>query len=487
MIAPRPCPPLLAQILRAVPRRYALPASPAQAVPAHMQGPTVRLAVAIEAARLARLQGQAPSDAVRQTFLEALGQLLGDAVRPERGDPAFQALLLREAAPRVREFASLSAQAERDRRDIRQAVNAIAHPAKQQRLAAGLREHLARWHALATAQAWPALALALQQPLPPGPLDAASERGLARLRGTPALERLVRLAHLAEDTQVRQYRALWDRTGPQPGSAAAAAQGRANQARGNAVEAATASVLRQIAARLNADEDDDAYQVVTSARVPPTLPGSADYAKTEWDAILLRRAPSPNLDERMGWDVCLLAEAKASVDAATTDLPRLTRGLRLLASATQPAYPFDTRQGTFWLRGPSLATLPSDESALEDRILYCCDAPVEPAPRLLGAAHRMQLLSAPASLAYASRLARGEPVSLDALAPVWQQLLSAPAWQSVLTQYARLRQVRALMVHVGDLAATLDGDLCAPALTPAHAPSDAPPETPPASADPPGA
>lgn len=236
---------------------------------------------------------------------------------------------------------------------------------------------------------------------------------------------------------------------------AAAEQGRVNQARGNAVEAATAEALRRLAQCLDtAEHSPGRYRVITSVRVPPTLPGHAEYAKTEWDAILLRRADDTESADA-AWDVCLLAEAKASVDAATTDLPRLARGLRLLGSAQAAAYPFETREGTVWLRGASLATLEDDEAALPDVVLYCCDAPAEPAPRLLGAAHRMQLLSAPASLAYANGLASGKAADPSRLAPVWTQLLEATAWRPVLTQYTRLRQVRALMVHVGDLVDAL--------------------------------
>ena len=49
-----------------------------------------------------------------------------------------------------------------------------------------------------------------------------------------------------------------------------------------------------------------------------------------------------------------MVEAKASVEAATTDLPRLLRGLRLLARAQSGAvYAFATQQGRVQVRGAS--------------------------------------------------------------------------------------------------------------------------------------
>ena len=156
------------------------------------------------------------------------------------------------------------------------------------------------------------------------------------------------------------------------------------------------------------------------------------------------------------WDVCLLVEAKASTDAATTDLPRLLRGLRLLAHAdAQTTYVFESHQGPVRLRGAALAALSADDADLAGTILYFSDAPADTAPRLLNAAGRMQLLSAQESLDFASALASGEAPDASALSPVWQQLLVAPRWSTVLNQFARLRQVRELMVHVDDVHAAI--------------------------------
>ncbi|KAG1257227.1 hypothetical protein G6F65_015994 [Rhizopus arrhizus] len=110
--------------------------------------------------------------------------------------------------------------------------------------------------------------------------------------------------------------------------------------------------------------------------VPASIPASAERAKSEWDAVLLRQTRTDAATPV--WDVCLLLEAKASIDAATADLPRLQRGLRLLAHADDNAvYPFQTRQGVMHLRGASLRALPADPSDLanmrgqQDAIALC--------------------------------------------------------------------------------------------------------------------
>lgn len=189
---------------------------------------------------------------------------------------------------------------------------------------------------------------------------------------------------------------------------------------------------------------------MTSLRVPASIPASHERAKTEWDVVLLRRRSAE------AWDVCLLVEVKASVDAATTDFPRLLRGLCLLAQADADiVYAFDTQQGTVPLHGASLRALPTDEASLAATVLYCCDAPAEAAPRLLGAASRMQLLSAPATLAFASALAGTQHADPCDLEPVWHHLLASPKWGAVLHQLPMLRAVRDLMVHTDDLLAAL--------------------------------
>jgi hypothetical protein len=277
------------------------------------------------------------------------------------------------------------------------------------------------------------------------------------LLANPALARLQRLEALSSDEFVRRYQSLWDRNGPRPGSDSAAAQGSASRQRGAAVEASAAQVLEALARRLNETEGPQVtYRVVTSMRVPASIPASPERAKSEWDVVLLRSAPP--VDSTAVWDVCLLVEAKASVDAATTDLPRLLRGLRLLGHAKEDAvYSFESHEGTVRLRGASLSALPTDEADLASTVLYCCDAPAEATTRLLSAASRMQLLSAPASLEFASKLAEQQHMDTQCLEAVWHQLLESPRWRAVLHQYPMLRQARELMVHTADLSAAIDG------------------------------
>ncbi|MFD4838789.1 3-deoxy-D-arabino-heptulosonate 7-phosphate synthase [Achromobacter sp. NPDC058515] len=453
-----PSPSLLDETLRAVARRYRVPPMPAATPAMQESDPATALAIAIEQARVALLGGAAPDAAVKRLFVESLARLIREAMRAPQGDPVFQAMALRHRAPRVREHASLSAHAGQDRRAVHTAINGIAHPGKQQRLPPGpQREALAQLHAAAGSASWSALAAIARHvlALPETGHDAPVRRGLTQLLDDPGLARLQRLDALASDELVQQYQSLWDRNGPRPGSPAAAAQGSASRRRGAAVEALAAQALEALARRLGA-ETGAPYRVATSMRVPASMPGSAERAKTEWDAALLRQAPIA--DATPAWDVCLLVEAKASVDAATTDLARLLRGLRLLAQAdASVAYPFECGQGTLRLTGASLSALTTDEAGLARTVLYCCDAPAEPAPRLLGAAGRMQLLSAQASLEFAARLADGQAVEAQDLEPLWHELLTSRQWGAVLNQYPMLRQVRDLMVHTDDLLAAVNG------------------------------
>lgn len=450
-------PSLLDQTLSAVARRYRLPALPVAAPGMQRTDPAIALAIAIEQARMKVAGGVAPDAASRQLFVEALASLIHDAMRAQRGDPVFQAMVLRHRAPHVREHASLSTHADQDRRAVRAAVNAIAHPAKQQRMPPSPQsEALAQLHAATASASWPALADCARRiaAMPDLPRESPLERSLVQLLDSPALARLMRLHDLASDELVQRYQSLWDRQGPRPGSPEAAAQGSAARRRGAEVERLTALALEALAHGLDRDTGVP-HRVVTSMRVPAAIPGSAERAKTEWDAVLLRQAFIA--DAAPVWDVCLLAEAKASVDAAATDLPRLLRGMRLLAHADEHAvYPFESQQGTVRLNGASLRALTIDEASLAASVLYCCDAPAEATPRLLAATGRMQLLSAQASLEFASRLAAGQQADAQDLEPVWRQLLESPRWASVLEQYQTLRLGRELMVHTQDLLTAID-------------------------------
>ena len=448
---------LLDDTLRTVIRRYRLPAITAASGRPPEPNPATALAVVIEQAREALARGTPPEAALKDRFLEALERMIREAMRAEAGDPVFQATVLRHQDPRVREYASLAAHASQDRRRIHAAVNAIAHPARQQLAPEARRETLAQLHEWARAESWPALHDQAERLLAmPGTAQAPQwERGLRRLLAGGALERLRRLQALGSDARVQRYQALWDRNGPRSGSAHAVRQGSASHQRGAAVEALARVALEALARRLEQAEGLPAsYRVVTSMRVPAAIPAAQDRAKTEWDAVLLKRASHGGAAP--AWDVCLLVEAKASVDAAASDLPRLLRGLHLLAHAdTSVAYPFKTQQGMVSLRGASLGALGTGEADLARTVLYCSDAGADTGARLLSAASRMQLLCAPASVAYASGMAGGGQPGRRDLDPVWTDLLGSARWHTVLHQYPMLRRARELMVHTDDLLAAI--------------------------------
>ncbi|KAG1217786.1 hypothetical protein G6F35_008855 [Rhizopus arrhizus] len=293
---PMPLPPssaLLDDILRAVPRRYRVPETLAEVATMLHGGSSTALAVTVEQARLALAAGTTPDAATKQGFIQALARLIHEATRTEGGDPAFQAIVLRHGAPQVREFAHLSTTADQDRRQIHAAVNGIAHPAKLQRMAPSQdRDALAALQAAAASASWTALSEAAQRlrAMQEKTVEPAVQRALARLLDDPALARLQRLDALAPDGQVRQYQSLWDRHGPRSGSQTAAAQGCAAQRRGAAVEALATEALAALSQRLNEAEGGPLpYRVVTSMLVPASIPASAERAKSEWDAVLLRQ------------------------------------------------------------------------------------------------------------------------------------------------------------------------------------------------------
>lgn len=448
---PAPLPREIADRLQRAARRFRAPALPDSLAEARAHGTATALATTIEHARQALAAGSAPGDDVRALFLDALARHIAEAMRPEHGDAAFQAMVLRHRSPAVREFASLNAHAEADRRQIRSAANALAHPAKLQDQPAGeIRDGLQRMRQASAAADWSDVDDAIMDllGLPEVQDEPVLFRNLERIVSDDALRRLCRIEALAQQDEVQRYRALWARQGPAAGTGQATSAGSDAQRRGDAVEALAAQALEVLAARLNAEEDPPRYRVATSLKVPSSIPGDPRRAKSEWDVALLRRHDAGT------WDLLLLVEAKASADAATTDLPRLLRGLRLLAQADpQSTYAFASHQGEISLRGASLRALPTEEDDLARAVLYCSDAPAEQAPRLLSAASRMQLLSAPASLDFADRLERGVPVEPRQLKAVWDQLLTAPAFKPVLRQHATLRTVRELMLHPSDLMA----------------------------------
>ena len=462
-----PLPHAIAQRLRLAVRRFRAPPLPDSLEEARGRGTATALATAIERARLALAAGSAPGRDIRALFLDALARHIAEAMRPEHGDAAFQAMVLRHRSPLVREFASLNAHAERDRRRIRSGLNALAHPEKLQRQPPGqIRDTLQRAQAASTAGDWSSVADALLDlmGLPGIQDDPVLFRSLERLVFDDAFTRLRRIDALFKLGEVERYRSLWARQGPAAGSELATSTGTGAQQRGDAVEALAAAALQALADRLNAQAeaapDAPRYRIATSLRVPSSLGGDAQGAKSEWDVALLRRHEADQ-----AWDLCLIAEAKASPDAATTDLPRLLRGLRVLARADLDTdYPFAAHGGEVRLRGASLAALPTEEADLARAVIYCSDGEAERAPRPLNAASRMQLLSAPASLAVAARIEDGAAPDPSRLEPVWHQLLESPAFGPVLHQYPTLRTVRELMLHPDDLMAAIQYPAASPVL-----------------------
>lgn len=462
-----PCP-RIAALQNTVKRRYRMPARPAllaagtlwpdkregdDAVPETLAN---RVAIAMDRVREAIASRTSPDDSVRDEFCHALALLIRRAADPERGDAAFRALVLRTQSAAVREYTSLAACAERDRRAIAAAINAIAHPQRQQRMPAGARRDAAqRLYRLHTEQAWERLfvQVSAMRHAEAANDDPALARSLQRLLEGGMLGRMQRLSILSADPDVRAYQALRQRQGPAAGSAFARTQGQRSRQRGEAVEQQAARAMRTLASRLQASSRGEAmYDVVTSLRAPGSLPLQADYAKSEWDVVLLRQ--SPCRDDAGAYEVCLLIEAKAAVEAASGDLPRLLRGLRLLGSARPDMiYRCMTDQGEIDIHGASLASLAAAAQDPRQRVLYCTDAPVEKKPTLLTSGSRMQLLSNPHSVAFATRLQRGEAPEPKDLEKVWDQLVTAPKWEGLRQQHYFLHLAREMMVHVDDLLA----------------------------------
>ncbi|BEP33672.1 hypothetical protein GmRootV59_06460 [Variovorax sp. V59] len=446
---------LLLAALRTAPRRYRLPPLAADAEAAVAGGTEATIAFAIEVARIEKASPAAPAgdDGAQALFTRALAQLIRDALAPEYGDPAFKAAMLQAQDAQVHEHVQLSRQRAADRRTLRMAVDAIAHPGKLRREAAGaVRDALVRLHGLAAAGAWAELAEAIGQLLAqelPGPDNFRAP--LDAIRSSPALQRLVRGSELLRLERVQRYQALCEQRGPLAGSDAAAAEGRASAQQGRIAEQAAVEAFRSIADMLNRHcrEADSTYRVARGLRTPRGFPGEAGKAKEEWDAAIVR-------GEAGGASLVLLAETKASPAAATSDFPRLLRGLRRLAQARADAvYAFASADGEQRIAGASLQGLRPIRRLLPPHVIYCCSAPSEALPQPLGAAAKAVLLAEPASLAFAQQLARGEAPTHAALAPVWHALATAPRLQAALHQYETAQKARAAMLHPDDLLASV--------------------------------
>jgi hypothetical protein len=430
-----------------------MPPLPADADAAAASGADVALAFSLEAARMAK-EGHSPAPPrMQELFTRALAELIRKALAPTGGDPAFQALVLQAQNAQVDEHVRLAAQLAADRRAIRAATDAIAHPGKLRDLPAGaMRDALARLHRLAAAGSWTELASAIERLLGQ---DLCAEQRLQTLLGAilsdPALQRLARGSALLRHEAVQRYGALQEQRGPLAGSDAAAASGRASARLGELAEHTTAQAFLEIAETLNRRAGASAaYRVLRSLRPPPGFPGEANKAKDEWDAAIVRS------DAGGAADILLLAEIKASPAAATSDFPRLLRGLRRLAHASADrSYAFASADGEACILGASLRRLDPHGRSLPPQVIYCCSALPEAQPPVLSAASKAVLLAEPASLAFAHQLARGEAAPHAHLAPVWDALTTAPRLRSALHQYQSAQALRAAMLHPLDLLSAI--------------------------------
>lgn len=451
-------------------RRFRLPPLPDSADAARRAGVHVALAWAIERGRIASQHVAPPVAAhvthqtageARALFTWALGELVrcalglaGDATG-DGGDPAYQAEVLRRRDPQVRRFAELDQQAEQARRSLKALLDPVAHPGKLRSSPQGAaRDALQQLHEQASSGAWAALARHTHA------LRVSDNPELVRLRPWlqalethPGLAALAECEALLQQPEVQRHDALLRQATPPAGSEAALRQGSAANRRGATTEAATVQALQRVAQRLDEADGAARHHVVARLLVPAALPGSPDRAKSEWDAALLRRAADDAGDQ-----VVLLVEAKASPDAASSDLPRLLRGLQRLSQAdAHERYRFRCSAGEVTVSGASLQALQPHDHALPDPVIYCCDAASD-AGHVLSASARSMLLNTPACIAFAARLAQGERPSTHELDPLWHELLHARALRPVLHQYDNARTVRDAMLHPHDLLAALASD-----------------------------
>lgn len=431
---------LLLAALAAAPRRFRLPPLPADLAQASAAGTAPAIAFCIEAARAGRARGVPAPESVAALFMHTLAALIGQALQPQGGDPAFQALVLHSQDADVQAHVRLAAQADADRRALRAAVDALAHPGKLRGLPdSAPRDALARLHRLAAAGDWPTLREALA--------DAETPAPLRELAAHPALARLEQRDVLRAQPAVQRYLALCGQRGPRAGSDAAANAGRASARLGEQAERETVAVFAQVAALLQPlDGGRTRWRVVRGLRPPPGFPGASHRAKDEWDVALLRQAPQDAAAQ-----VALLAEVKASAAAATSDLPRLLRGLERLAQAAPAPQRFASADGPVDLCGDSLAQLAATARTLPARVIYCCCASASQPTQPLAAAAKAVLLAEPACLAFARRRLQGDDPPPDDLAPVWHELAQAPRLRAALHQDETARAARAAMLHPQDL------------------------------------
>jgi hypothetical protein len=375
--------------------------------------------------------------------VSSLSALIAQALEPTHGDPAFQALLLAQQEPAVAEYLALAAQEAADRRRVRGAIDAFAHPGKLRRQPDGVPGPLLQLRACAQAGDWPGVRAAAHALAGTGwqprsePLLA--ESGLARLEHASLLR---------AKPAIKRYLGLSAARGPLAQSADAAEHGRAAARAGDAAEEETVRVFRQLAAWLDAT-GPARHRVARSLRPSSGLPRAAHGAKDEWDVALLRTVEGTDV-----LALVLLAEVKASPGAAVSDWPRMRRGLHGLAQLSAGAQPvFACLDGEVRVHGDSLRALAPSGRGLPPQVIYCCTGHEARVP-LLSTPARAMLLQQPSSIAYAGALDRGATADAGVLAPLWEALPTSPRLRPILEQYETARSAREVMLHPEDLRAS---------------------------------
>lgn len=430
---------LIDAVLRDVFRRFAIPTLRTDATAAQAMSPSAALAWAMEQARLAAEAGAQPAAACEAVFVQALAELVDAALRPDAGDASFQARVLQARSAAVAAHVALSRTAAADRRQVRAVVNAWAHPAKLRALPAPQRELLLPLHEALQSGEWPRMAQGLDAPAVPAALR--ENDGLHA-----AIARLVRARQLLDDVDVRRFEAL--RARQSPAGAATATQ------RGQAAEHAAAIPFNALAARINAALPPDAprLRAVTRLLLPAGFPGDPARSKNEWDIALVDDAGAAPAR------LHLLAEVKASPEAATSDLPNLLRGLQRLGQADAEAvYTLPSGNGPVRLQGRSLRAFEPNGHALPARVLYISTAEAEPSPPWLDAAARGLLLSQAEVMAFVlERELENKGQADDApLRALWAALPHDRRLRSLLHHHDSARHVRAAMLHPDDLLAAV--------------------------------
>ena len=435
-----PAIPDLLDAIRSAPRRYRMPALPPDAGSAEAAGPETALAFTIAQLRRAHETSEGVPCDLQRLFVRSLSALVVQALRTIGGDPAFQALVMAGQEPSVAQYLALAAQEGADRRRLRAAIDAFAHPGKLRIEADTVPEALAQLHASAHAGDWSAAGVAAQ-----ALAGTRWQAHAAPVLADPALHRLQRIGSLRSDAMVQRYLALCAARGPVADTRESAAYGRAAARAGAASEEATVRAFGQLAASLD-HAGLGRHRVVRGLRLRSGLPPAAPGAKDEWDVTLLRT--------RVGTDaleLVLLAEVKASPASAVSDWPRLRRGLHGLAQVPPGTTPvFSAADGDVRIEGDSLRALMPPGDGLPAQVIYCCTGQETRVP-LLSAPARAKLLQHPCTVAHARALAQGDPAAADLLAPLWEALPRSPQLRSVTEQDEIARAARDAMLHPDDL------------------------------------